>query len=67
VHTGEARIRDERFYAGPSIIRCARLRALGHGEQICCTRASAHPRRPAHFPPVRRARRYLKLSRRSSL
>lgn len=41
VHTGEARIRDERFYAGPSIIRCARLRALGHGEQVLVSGTTA--------------------------
>lgn len=34
LHTGEARFLDTRRYAGPSIIRCARLRALAHGGQV---------------------------------
>ena len=34
LHTGEAQLRDERSYTGPSIIRCARLRALAHGGQV---------------------------------
>jgi class 3 adenylate cyclase len=33
IHTGEARVRDNR-YAGPAIIRAARVRALAHGGQI---------------------------------
>ena len=41
VHTGEARIRDDRYYAGPSIIRCARMRALGHGEQVLVSGSTA--------------------------
>lgn len=36
VHTDEALLRDEGNYAGPSIIRCARLRACGHGGQVWC-------------------------------
>ncbi|HEY4410720.1 MAG TPA: LuxR C-terminal-related transcriptional regulator [Acidimicrobiia bacterium] len=34
LHTGEAQLRDDRFYVGPTIIRCARLRALAHGCQV---------------------------------
>lgn len=33
--------RDERYYAGPSIIRCARLRALGHGAQVLVSGSTA--------------------------
>ena len=33
LHTGEARLRDEGNYFGPTIIRCARLRSAGHGGQ----------------------------------
>src|SRR5882724_2180220 len=41
LHTGEAQIRDDRYYAGPSIIRCARLRALGHGGQVLISGTAA--------------------------
>jgi predicted ATPase/class 3 adenylate cyclase/DNA-binding CsgD family transcriptional regulator len=34
LHTGEARLRGEWNYAGPGIIRCARLRGLCRGGQI---------------------------------
>ncbi len=34
LHTGEAQLRQERYYIGPTIIRCARLRALAHGGQV---------------------------------
>ena len=34
VHTGEARLRDAFNYAGPGIIRTARLRSIGHGGQV---------------------------------
>lgn len=40
VHTGEASLRDESNYAGQSIIRCARLRALGHGGQVLVSGAT---------------------------
>ena len=40
VHTGEAQLRDDVNYAGQSIIRTARLRALGHGGQILVSGAS---------------------------
>ena len=33
VHTGEAQLRDEGNYAGPTINRTARLRDLAHGGQ----------------------------------
>ena len=33
VHTGEAQLRDDANYAGPTINRTARLRDLGHGGQ----------------------------------
>jgi len=38
VHTGEAQLRDERNYFGPVVIRCARIRDVGHGGQLpaCC-------------------------------
>jgi len=41
LHTGEARLRDELYYAGPSIIRCARLRSLGHGGQTLVSATTA--------------------------
>ncbi|HEY3239254.1 MAG TPA: LuxR C-terminal-related transcriptional regulator [Acidimicrobiia bacterium] len=41
VHTGEAQLRDERYYTGPSIIRCARLRALAHGGQVLISNTTA--------------------------
>lgn len=41
LHTGDAELRDEGNYFGPTIIRCARLRALAHGGQIVCSRATA--------------------------
>jgi predicted ATPase/class 3 adenylate cyclase len=34
LHTGEAQLRDEGNYFGQAIIRCARIRALGHGGQV---------------------------------
>ena len=33
LHTGEAQLRDEQNYFGPAIVRCARLRSIGHGGQ----------------------------------
>ena len=41
LHTGEARLRDDLYYAGPSIIHCARLRALAHGGQILVSASTA--------------------------
>jgi len=41
VHTGEVTLRDEGNYFGPALNRCARLRAVAHGGQIVCSRASA--------------------------
>ena len=39
VHAGDARLRDEGNYAGPAIIRTARLRAIAHGGQIVASSA----------------------------
>jgi len=50
VHTGEIELRDEGNYFGPTIIRCARLRATAHGGQIVvsdATRSLVHD----HLPP----------------
>ena len=33
LHTGEAQLRNEQNYFGPAIVRCARLRSIGHGGQ----------------------------------
>ena len=41
VHTGEAQLRDEGNYFGQTVIRCARLRAVGHGGQILVSDAAA--------------------------
>lgn len=41
VHTGEALLRDEGNYAGPSIIRCARIRSCGHGAQVLVSDTTA--------------------------
>lgn len=41
LHTGEAQLREGLYYAGPSIIRCARLRSLGHGGQVLVSAAAA--------------------------
>ena len=41
VHTGEAQLRDEGNYFGQTVIRCARLRAIGHGDQILVSDAAA--------------------------
>ena len=40
LHTGEAVLRDARNYTGPSIHRCARLRAIGHGGQTLLSRST---------------------------
>src|SRR3954451_1346931 len=40
LHTGEVRLRDAGNYFGPTIIRCARLRAIGHGGQILLSDAT---------------------------
>ena len=40
VHTGEAQLRDKGNYAGPTVIRAARLRSLGHGGQTLVSRTS---------------------------
>ena len=41
VHTGEAQLRDEGNYFGQTVIRCARLRAIGYGDQILVSDATA--------------------------
>jgi hypothetical protein len=40
IHTGKVELR-ERDYYGPTVNRCARLRALGHGGQVLITGVSA--------------------------
>src|SRR3954469_18009382 len=40
LHTGEAQLRDEANYFGRTIIRCARLRAIGHGGQVLLSGAT---------------------------
>jgi predicted ATPase/class 3 adenylate cyclase/DNA-binding CsgD family transcriptional regulator len=40
VHTGEARLRDATNYAGTTIIRAARLRAIAHGGQVLVSSAT---------------------------
>lgn len=40
LHTGEIRLRDARNYFGPTIIRCARIRAIGHGGQTLISDAT---------------------------
>ena len=41
VHTGEAQLRTEGNYFGQAVIRCARIRATGHGGQVLLSGASA--------------------------
>ena len=41
VHTGEAQLRDEGNYFGQTVIRSARLRAIGYGGQILVSDATA--------------------------
>lgn len=41
LHTGDAVLQDDGNYVGLSIIRCARLRACGHGGQIVASEATA--------------------------
>ena len=60
LHTGEAQLRDELYYVGPSIIRCARLRALAHGGQVL--RLDDH-RRPGGRRAARRRRRCCRSAR----
>src|SRR4051812_7131423 len=40
VHTGEAELRDGDYY-GSAVNRCARLRGIGHGDQILLSEATA--------------------------
>ena len=41
IHTGEAQLRDAGNYFGRTVIRCARLRAIGHGGQVLVSDVSA--------------------------
>ena len=41
LHTGEAQLRDEGNYFGLTVIRCARLRACGHGGQVLLSGVTA--------------------------
>lgn len=41
LHTGEAMLRDEGNYMGPTVIRCARLRDLGNGGDVLVSNATA--------------------------
>jgi predicted ATPase/DNA-binding CsgD family transcriptional regulator len=41
LHTGEAQLRDEGNYFGQAVIRCARLRATGHGGQVLLSDSAA--------------------------
>ena len=41
VHSGDAELRDDGNYFGPTIIRCARLRSIGHGGQVLLSIATA--------------------------
>jgi predicted ATPase/class 3 adenylate cyclase/DNA-binding CsgD family transcriptional regulator len=40
LHSGDAQLRDEGSYFGPAVIRCARLRAVGHGGQVLLSHAT---------------------------
>ena len=40
LHTGTLELRDGRNYAGPSLNRCARLRAIAHGGQAILSDAT---------------------------
>lgn len=40
VHSGDAELRDDGNYFGPTIIRCARLRSIGHGGQVLLSDAT---------------------------
>jgi class 3 adenylate cyclase len=55
LHSGEASLRDERNYFGHTIIRCARVRAAGHGGQILVT-ASTRDLLAGHEPDGARLR-----------
>lgn len=41
LHTGEARLRDDRNYTGAALHRCARLRDIGHGGQTLVSSVTA--------------------------
>jgi class 3 adenylate cyclase len=50
VHTGEIEMRDEGNYFGQTVIRCARLRGIGHGGQILVSDRSDDRARGAANP-----------------
>ncbi len=50
LHTGEAQLRDEANYFGPTIIRCARLRSIAYGAQTVLSDAT-HELLVDHRPP----------------
>ncbi|HET6662780.1 MAG TPA: NB-ARC domain-containing protein, partial [Acidimicrobiales bacterium] len=41
LHTGEALLRDDRYYTGAALTRCARLRDIAHGGQILLSAATS--------------------------
>ena len=41
IHTGEAQLRDDGNYFGLTVIRCARVRACGHGGQVLLSDVTA--------------------------
>ncbi len=41
LHTGEARLRDDRHYTGEAVHRCARLRDIAHGGQTVLSSVTA--------------------------
>src|SRR5262249_47010789 len=41
IHTGEAQLRDERNYFGQTMLRCGRLRSIGHGGQVLVSSATS--------------------------
>ena len=41
LHTGEALLRDDRYYTGAALTRCARLRDIAHGGQILLSATTA--------------------------
>lgn len=51
LHTGDAQLRDEDYY-GPSVNRCARLRAIAHGGQIVISLATEELARDSLPPGV---------------
>jgi predicted ATPase/class 3 adenylate cyclase/DNA-binding CsgD family transcriptional regulator len=50
LHTGAAHLRDDANYFGPTVIRCARLRAIAHGGQTLLSGAT-HDLVASSLPP----------------